>query len=126
MGKKLAGTWRIEGFDSLDLIYQKDVPVGVLGEKQVQQLLKALVAKAGLDFNEIVGAYAKRGTKLSNNLLSVRRDGPDPTFSCGENPYFTASIIRDQRIQHEAPPGSSGEPLGAEDGSTSLGNSPST
>jgi hypothetical protein len=58
-------------------------------------LLKALAAKAGLGFDEIVGAYAKRRTKIANNLLEVQREGPHAIFMCGSNPHFIASIVFD-------------------------------
>jgi hypothetical protein len=56
--------WYIEGYDSLNKIYERKVKLSYLSQNQIQALLKALVAKAGLDFNEIVGAYAKKGTKI--------------------------------------------------------------
>jgi hypothetical protein len=76
------------------MIYERKVDAGQLSEDQLKSLLRALVAKAGLTFDEIVGACAKRGTKIANNLLLVQRDGPDPRFSCGTNPYFIASIVQ--------------------------------
>jgi hypothetical protein len=54
-----------------------------------------LTAKAGLSFDEIVGACAKRRTKIANEHLQVQRDGPYPVFMCGSNPHFIASILFD-------------------------------
>jgi len=85
--------WKIEGYDSLTKIYEKEFKAGCITEKQIQAVLQSLVAKAGLDFDEIVGAYAKRGTNIANDLLLVQRDGPYPRFMCGDNPYFTARVI---------------------------------
>ena len=48
----------------MNKIYERKVKLSYLSQNQIQALLKALVAKAGLDFNEIVGAYAKKGTKI--------------------------------------------------------------
>jgi len=36
-------------------------------ERQLQELLKCLMAKEGLDYREIVGAYAKRKDTFNNN-----------------------------------------------------------
>jgi len=85
--------WKIEGYDSLTKIYEKELKLGCFSEKQIQAVLQSLVAKAGMDFDEIVGAYAKRGTKGANNLLGVHKDRRHHQFMCGINPYFTARVI---------------------------------
>jgi len=85
--------WKIEGYDSLTKIYERELKSGCFSEKQIQAVLQSLVAKAGLDFDEIVGAYAKRNTRVANDLLLVQRDGPYSRFMCGDNPYFTARVI---------------------------------
>jgi hypothetical protein len=54
---------------------------------------KTLAAKAGLTQDEIVGAYAKRGTKIANDLLIVHKDSAYPTFWCGSNPHFAVSVV---------------------------------
>jgi hypothetical protein len=86
--------WRIEGYDSLTKIYDQEVEVSCFSEKQIQALLMALAAKAGLGFTEIVGAYARRRSRIANNFLSVRKEGrPYPVFSCGDNPHFIARVV---------------------------------
>ena len=61
-------------------------------EEQIKAVLQALAAKAGLTFDEIIGAYAKRGTKIATDLLLVQRDSPYPVFTCGSNQYFIAEV----------------------------------
>ena len=85
--------WQIEGFDSMKTIFETKVPLGCFAENQIQQLLRALTAKAGLTDDEIVGAYAKRGTKVSNNLLDVQHDSRHKTYMCGSNPHFAARVV---------------------------------
>jgi hypothetical protein len=85
--------WRIRGYDSLTEIFCMTVECGQFTEDQIQQLLKTLAAKAGLQYREIVGAYAKRRTKIANDLLVVHRDHEYPTFTCGDNPHFSASVV---------------------------------
>ncbi len=85
--------WRIQGYDSTELIFERRILVGQLTDSQIRDLLKALTAKAGLTFNEIIGAYAKRRTRIANDLLSVRRDGAGPTIWCGDNPHFIACMV---------------------------------
>ena len=53
-----------------------------------------LAAKVELDFDEIVGAYAKKSSKISNQLLDVSQLDSAYKFSCGKNPYFTVRAIR--------------------------------
>lgn len=82
--------WHIEGYNSSTKIFDKKVKVGYFSANQIQELLKALTAKASLSFDEIVGAYAKRKTKISNELLFIQKDGLYPVYMCGSNPHFTA------------------------------------
>ena len=83
--------WHIRGCDSFRSIFDVKVESGLFTDDQIQQLLKALAAKAGLTYHEIVGAYAKRRSRISNSLLDVQKDYP--TYSCGENPLFTATRV---------------------------------
>jgi hypothetical protein len=93
--------WLIRGFDGLTKIFETKVSVGQLTDDQMKQMLKALTAKAGLEYREIVGAYAKRGTKIANDLLMVQRDSTTATFWCGDSLHFSASVIdEDGKIIH--------------------------
>jgi hypothetical protein len=91
--------WLIRGFDGHTKIDEKRIDLGQLSEKQLKPILKALATKAGLDFDEIIGAYATRGTKIANDLLRVQRDGPHSRFSCGDNPYFIALIAEGEPLR---------------------------
>lgn len=85
--------WRISGHESGSKIFETHVPVGCFSERQVNDLLKALTAKAGLTLDEIVGAYARRNTKYSNDLLLVQKEKPHAEYMCGDNPYFVAGVV---------------------------------
>jgi hypothetical protein len=85
--------WRLCGYDGNRPIFESKLSVGQFTTEQMNDLLRALTAKASLTFGEIVGAYAKRKTKGANDLLAVRRDSVYPTYECGSNPYFAASIV---------------------------------
>ena len=67
--------------------------LGQFTDGQIQHLLQALAAKAGLTFAEIVGAYAKRKTSISTDLLEVHKDFNQQTYMCGCDPHFTASVV---------------------------------
>jgi hypothetical protein len=88
--------WRIRGYDGEKEIFAANVGLGQFTEGQIKHLLRALAAKAGLTDAEIVGAYAKRKTKLANDLLCVQKDFNYPTYMCGDNPTFIAGVVDDQ------------------------------
>ena len=70
------------------------VAIGQMTDDRIKQMLKALAAKAGLDYGEIVGAYAKRRTKIANDFLAVHHHKfENPRYWCGSNPLFEASIV---------------------------------
>ncbi len=81
--------WRIRDDDGFDMT----VGFGQFTGEQIKHLLRALTAKGNLDKREIVGAYAKRKTKIANGLLEVQRDSRYPTYRCGGGPVFTASVV---------------------------------
>lgn len=83
--------WLITGYESTKKIYEQRVEAGLFSEQQIKALLMALAA-TDLTFDEILGAYAKKKTKLSNNLLVVNRETTRYMFWCGQNRYFTAEI----------------------------------
>jgi hypothetical protein len=83
--------WVITGYESTNKIYERTVKAGLFNEEQIKNLLMALCA-TDLTFDEILGAYAKKKTKLSNNLLAVNRESSRYMFWCGQNRYFAAEI----------------------------------
>jgi hypothetical protein len=85
--------WRIRGYDSLAPIFETTVELGQFTENQIKHLLMTLAAKAGLNYGEIVGAYATRRTRIANDLLAVQKDSQYPTYMCGSNPNFAASVV---------------------------------
>jgi hypothetical protein len=85
--------WRIRGHDGFKTIFETTVGLGQFTDDQIQRLLQALTAKAGLSFTEIVGAYAKRTSEISNQLLAVHKDFAYPTYRCGSDPVFTDSVV---------------------------------
>jgi hypothetical protein len=79
--------WRSRGYELLTLVFDRTVEHSQFSTHQMKHLRKTFTAKASLDYNEIVGAYAKRGTKIANDL----KDSSYPTLNCGVNPHFSAS-----------------------------------
>jgi hypothetical protein len=91
---ELKRVWRIQGYDSSTLIFEERFPVNQLSSAQVIELLRALASRH-LTSSEIVGAYARRGTRIANDLLEVHKDRQDEkrreVFMCGSNPYYVAT-----------------------------------
>jgi hypothetical protein len=87
--------WEIIGYQGTEKIFERKIKLGCYTENQMKHLLKALAAKTGLEADEIVGAYAKRGTKGGNYLLEVRRDPKFATLTCGVNPHFMARVVKE-------------------------------
>jgi hypothetical protein len=86
----------MKGYDSLNKISERKEQVGYFSEYDIQALLQALASKAGLDLDEIVGAYAKKETKIANSLLAVYKNGLHSVYFCGTNPHCIARVIREE------------------------------
>ncbi len=85
--------WRIRGHSGFDEFLDLTVPAGSMTEDQVQDLLRCFAAKEALSYREILGAYVKRRTKLTNDLLHVQKNGPYPEYRCGLDLCFTAIVV---------------------------------
>jgi hypothetical protein len=89
--KKTGSHWLIQGFSGTSKIYERRIDIGQLTIDQAKALIRPLTAKASLTFDEIVGAYATRKTRIANDHLQVDKEGPHPVFWCGDNPHFIIS-----------------------------------
>jgi len=86
-------SWRISGFDGLEMIFETNVGIGRFTDQGIQDLLRALTARGALTNDEIIRSFARRGTKIANDRLAVRKNLDSSTFTCSSNPFFTASIV---------------------------------
>jgi hypothetical protein len=96
--------WRIRGYKKFDEILDVTIPIGRLTTGRLQELLKALAAKEGLAYPEIVGAYVKHNSRTANDLLRVQKPGPGPEYMCGEDPHFVAVIVDEKGDRINFPP----------------------
>ena len=86
--------WRINGYDSTKLIFEKDIPHGSMSEEQMADALRALASRAGLTYDEIVESYLRPNAKGYRGLLEVQVSSrPKFSMSCGMNPHFIASVV---------------------------------
>jgi len=87
--------WRIRGYDSLTPIFDQSIPVGQMTERNMKELLRALVARDLLP-HELIGAYAKPGTNRYLVFLEIQKETQHEErrtlYSCGDNPYYTADV----------------------------------
>ena len=87
--------WRIRGYDRATPIFDQSIPIGQITNGNMEELLRVLVAK-GLSPRELIGAYAKRGTKIHNGFLEIHKENqPEKRrtlYTCGHNPHFVAFI----------------------------------
>ena len=49
--------WAIEGYDSTKKIFSRKFKTTLISDRQIEPLLKALTARAGLTLKEIIGCY---------------------------------------------------------------------
>lgn len=93
MSRKEKQFWKIQVYDGLTSLYEQKVLFGQITESSMSNLLRVLVAKHSLNENEIIGSFAKRRTKIHNDLLEVKRlRGEAYGYTCGDNPYATAVV----------------------------------
>ncbi len=84
-------SWLIEGRDGLEVFWRAEVPLGRYSERQMEELLKLLVAQAELTLDEICASTGRK-RKGRAELLSVQRQYMPFTLSCGSGRWFTARV----------------------------------
>lgn len=91
--------WLIEGYDSTKKIFSKKFKTTLIGQRQLEPLLKTLAAKAGLTLDEIVDCYLMKHTERYRPHLEVHRDiNPEQLrmiLTCGSNPHFVVRIVKE-------------------------------
>lgn len=90
--------WVIRGYNGIETIYENKVKAGLFSDNQMKDLLKALVAKEALTLDETLGAYARKGALIKNDLLHVHFDAMHHTISCGNGTHihFVARTITEE------------------------------
>ena len=99
MGRCMATQYcHIRGYEGLEMVLDKKIPLGCLTTEQLKGLLRCLTARPSLSNEEIVGAYVKRRTKLAHDLLLICKHGPYHEYSCGTDPHFIAVNGKGNRV----------------------------
>jgi hypothetical protein len=84
--------WLIEGRDGLEVIWHSEVPLSQYSEPQMEELLRLLVARAELSFDEICASTGRK-RKYRAALLDVRRQIKPFSLMCGSGKWFTARVV---------------------------------
>jgi len=91
--------WRIRVHDSSSVLYETTVPQHHIRERDLHELLRALVVKYSLTERDgIEECYLSRRAPWPRSpLLEVRRDhgSKRALFMCGVNPHAEAALMDD-------------------------------
>lgn len=79
-----------------DKLFCTEIPIGCITDKQLKDLLRCLVGKAGLSFQEICDSYVKKNTRRYTSHLEVISEcnSARTIISCGGDPYAVALVKR--------------------------------
>ena len=86
--------WVIKGYDGANELFNFRKLYGCKGTEKIQTILKTLVSKMALGYDEIIDSGLNEKSRGKLNLLDVRRQR-DGSFICGDNPFVTARVIEE-------------------------------
>lgn len=98
---RLRSSWRIicrdEGTGAT--MFKTSIPCGMITDRKLLELLRALACKYALDNDEIVGSFAKKRTRLHRNRLIEQADtdlsGYEVRVLVGQHQHFSARIVEE-------------------------------
>ena len=85
----------IKVHDGEELLFERQVPVGQIGDRRLVDLLQALVVKYALTPEEIVDGHLNRNARGYHPLPEVRQDGGVQRFQllCGDGVNAVARVV---------------------------------
>jgi hypothetical protein len=92
--KKKPKNCEITLFSGMNELFRTEIPIGCITDQQLKDLLRCLVGKASLSFQEICDSYVKRNTRKYVSHLEVNSEcnRTRTIFSCGSDPYAVAIV----------------------------------
>ena len=92
--KKKPKYYEITLWSGANELFHTDIPVGCISDQKLNDLLRCLVGKAGLSFQEISDSYLKRNTRRYAPHLEINSEcnRTRTTTSCGGDPYAVALL----------------------------------
>ncbi len=86
--------YEIKVYDGMDLCFEREEPVGRIGEGRLRDLLQALVVKHALTPEEIVDGHLNRNAPGYRALPEVRQDrGEGHHLMCGDGVHAVVRVI---------------------------------
>lgn len=86
--------YEIKVYDGMELLFEREEPVGRIGERRLRDLLQALVVKHALTLEEIVDGHLNRNVRGYHPLPEVRQDrGEGHHLMCGDGVHAVVRVI---------------------------------
>ncbi len=87
--------YEIKVYDGMELLFEREEPVGRIGEKRLRDLLQALVVKYALTPEEIVDGHLNRKARGYRALPEVRQDDGEGQrqLMCGDGVHAVVRVI---------------------------------
>ncbi len=86
--------YEIKVYDGMDLLFEREEPVGRIGEGRLRDLLQALVMKHALTPEEIVDGHLNRNARGYRPLPEVRQDrGEGHHLMCGDGVHAVVRVV---------------------------------
>ncbi len=85
----------IKVYDGMELLFEREEPVGRIGERRLRDLLQALVVKHALTPEEIVDGHLNRNARGYRPLPEVRQDGGEGQHQlmCGDGVHAVVRVV---------------------------------
>jgi len=92
--KKKPKNYEITLLSGMNELFRVEIPIGCITNQKLQDLLRCLVSKAGLTYQEICDSYVKKNNRNYAPHLEVTAEYniKRTTFSCGSDPYAIATV----------------------------------
>jgi hypothetical protein len=87
----MSSVWTIEARDGLDIVWRAELPFGRYSERHIEDLLRLLIAKAELSFDEIVASTGRKRRSRAA-LLDIHRQMKPFVLMGGSGWSFTARV----------------------------------
>ncbi len=86
--------YEIKVYNGMKLLFEREEPVGRIGERRLRDLLQALVVKHALTPEEIVDGHLIRNARGYHPLPEVRQDrGEGHHLMCGDGVHAVVRVI---------------------------------
>ncbi len=86
--------YEIKVYNGMELLFERQEPVGLIGPQRLRALLQALVLKHALTPEEIVDGHLNRNARSYRPLPEVRQDaGEGHHLMCGDGVHAVVRVI---------------------------------